>query len=184
MVCARSSFPYAMKNPSTLLAGDAKPLSVSLAALASGDPDVQGGWQVIDADVQEAQARSIAGAALRAWWTDPGEIVSSTTLEVRAIHFVRYPIWFARYRYRGVAAPEGDVFHVGLSAVDGAPVTARHPSKLRAGAARLKGLFGSGGTQAARATTSEGSRPEAPEGKVGDLRARFEAHVQRERGKR
>jgi hypothetical protein len=56
-----------------------------------------------------------------------------------AIHFVRYPVWFARYRYRGEAAPDGDdLFYVGISAVDGTPITARHPSKLRAGAARVK----------------------------------------------
>ena len=44
---------------------------------------------------------------------------------MRALHFVRYPVWFARYRYRGDAAPEGnDLFYVGISAVDGAPITA------------------------------------------------------------
>jgi hypothetical protein len=56
---------------------------------------------------------------------------------------VRYPVWFARYRYRGEAAPAGDdLFYVGISAVDETPITALHPSKLRAGAANVKRFFG------------------------------------------
>jgi hypothetical protein len=34
-----------------------------------------------------------------------------------------------------------DLFYVGISAIDGAPVTAVHPSKLRAGAAKIRKLF-------------------------------------------
>jgi SLOG cluster4 family len=65
------------------------------------------------------------------------------TLTVHAIHFVRCPVWFARYRYRGeaAAADADDLFYVGISAVDEAPITAAHPSKLRAGAAKLRKLF-------------------------------------------
>jgi hypothetical protein len=143
MVCARTAFPYEMKHPSTLLPGDAKPLVVSLAALAHGEPDTYGGWEILDADVDEAKAKQIATRALAGSSSNAGGLFSESEVTVHAMHFVRYPIWFARYRYRGEAAEAGkDLFYVGISAVDGLPITADHPSKLRAGAAKVKRFFG------------------------------------------
>lgn len=142
MVCARTAFPYEMKHPSTLIPGDAKPLTVSLAALAEGDPSLRGGWEVLEADVDERKARELAAASLRTHSAEAGGIFTDSEVTVHAIHFVRYPVWFARYRYRGEAAPEGDdLFYVGISAVDETPITALHPSKLRAGAAKIKRFF-------------------------------------------
>lgn len=142
MVCARTAFPYEMKHPSTLLPGDAKPLTLSLAALEHGEPDTKGGWEILDADVDEMKAKAVAAAALSKYSTSSGALFGESEVNVKAIHFVRYPIWFARYRYRGEAAPTGnDLFYVGISAVDGTPITAEHPSKLRAGTARLKRIF-------------------------------------------
>jgi hypothetical protein len=175
MVCARSSFPYEMKNPKTLLAGDAKPLAVSLSTLLSGDPDAAGEWEVIDADVPQSQARHVGGAKLQQWMRPAHEIATSTELTVYAVHFVRYPIWFARYRYSGLATGVEDQFYVGLSAVDDTCVTAHHPSKLRAGAAKVKGFFGAIGDKIS------GDKPSDPASN--DLRERFRAHVKRERGK-
>ena len=139
MVCARSAFPYAMKHPSTLLPGDAKPLVVSLAALEHGAPDVKGGWEVIDADVDLPAAEKLAATALaRSSGASTGFFSDSEVL-THAGHFVLYPVWFARYRYRGAVLADGnDLFYVGISAVDGVPITAEHPSKLKSGAARVK----------------------------------------------
>jgi hypothetical protein len=147
MVSARTTFPYKMKNPSTLIAGDAKPLVVNLAALEHGEPDTDGGWEVLDADVDEPKARHLAGGALATSSIGSGlTVMKESEYTVHAIHFIRYPVWFARYRYRGEAArpaiERDDLFYVGISAVDGAPITALHPSKLRAGAARIKKFFG------------------------------------------
>jgi hypothetical protein len=143
MVCARTAFPYVMKHPSTFLPGDAKPLTLSLAAMEHGDPDTKGGWEILDADVDEAQARRTTSTALAHHSSQANALLGESQEIVQAIHFVRYPIWFARYRYRGQAAPSGnDLFYLGLSAVDGTQITAEHPSKLRAGAARVKKLFG------------------------------------------
>jgi hypothetical protein len=142
MVSARTAFPYAMKHPSTLLPGDAKPLVVNLAALAHGDPDTEGGWDILDADVDEKQAQAIAASSLAKSSSSSGSLFSESQVTTHAIHFVLYPIWFARYRYRGDAAPTGnDLFYLGISAVDGTPITADHPSKLRSGAARVKKFF-------------------------------------------
>jgi hypothetical protein len=139
MVCARTAFPYEMKHPSTLLPGDAKPLTVSLAALTEGDPDLKGGWQLLDADVTEARARTTAASFLARHSGAAGALIGESEVTVNAIHFVMVPIWFARYRYRGAASSDGnDLYYVGILATDGVPVSASHPSKLRSGAARVK----------------------------------------------
>jgi len=143
MVCARTAFPYEMKHPSTLIAGDAKPLVVSLAALSHDAPDTYGGWEILDADVDEWRLEEIAGGSLAKSSASSVAFLSESQITVHAMHFVLYPIWFARYRYRGDANPDGnELFYVGISAVTGEPVTAEHPSKLRAGAARVKKFLG------------------------------------------
>src|SRR5262249_41666075 len=146
MVCARTAFPYEMKHPSTLLPGDAKPLAVSLAELAHGDPEravLSRGWEILDADVDESQAKKIASTALARSSSNAGGLFGESDVTVHAIHFVRYPIWFARYRYRGDASSDDkDLFYVGISGANGLSITADHPSKLRAGAAKVKKFFG------------------------------------------
>jgi hypothetical protein len=97
---------------------------------------------VLDADVDGNKARGIATASLARSSSASRALFSEAEVTVHAMHFVRYPIWFARYRYRGEAAAEGnDLFYVGISAVEGTPITAEHPSKLRAGAARVRRFF-------------------------------------------
>jgi hypothetical protein len=142
MVSARSGLPYEMKHPSTLLPGDAKPLVLSLAALEHGDPPLTGGWELVDADVTAEQATSMAAAALaKHTQTAGGALFTESSHYIRAAHFVRYPIWFARYRYDGEASENEGLYYVGISALDGISVTAEHPSKLRAGAAKIKKFF-------------------------------------------
>jgi hypothetical protein len=114
-----------------------------VALLQAGDPDPRYGWEVLDADIDEATARALATASYRKLALDPSMLLNEHEVVVRTIHFVRYPLWFARYRYRGQASSSpGGLFHVGISAFDEAPVTALHPSKLMAGAAKLRKLFG------------------------------------------
>lgn len=143
MVCAQSSFPYELKHPGSLLPGEVRPLLLHAASLQPGDPDPSYGWEALDADVDEGAARALATASFRKFSMEPGIMFAQAEVAVNAVHFVRYPVWFARYRYRDERAPTRDgLFHVGLSAVDGTTVTALHPSKLLAGTARLKKLFG------------------------------------------
>src|SRR5947207_1603936 len=84
--------------------------------------------EILDADVDEKQAKANAAAALARHSSHAHALIGESEVNVRAIHFVRYPVWFARYRYRGEASPEGnDLFYVGISALDGVPITAEHP---------------------------------------------------------
>lgn len=191
MVCARSAFPYEMKKPGALLKGDVTPLDVSLAALVPGDPEPSPGWEMLDADVPQKEARGRAGAALeRAAQED--EVVTTSELTVHAVHFVRVPIWLARYRYQGAAAPDGGAFHVGISGLDGTVITAHHPPKLRAGVARIESFFRTlAGAIADRveaakpADPAPAPPPHAPSRRAPiDLKAGFAEHVKRERGKR
>ena len=143
MVCVRADFPYELKHPSTPIPGDARPIMLHPTALAPGDPDPAQGWETLDADVDDGTARALATLSFQKHSLEPSVVFNDAEIVVLAIHFVRYPIWFARYRYDAEVAPTRDgLFHVGISAADGTPVTALHPSKLRAGAARLKKLFG------------------------------------------
>lgn len=143
MVCAVSGFPYEMRHPASPIPGDSKPLALHLGYVQPGDPDPAWGWEVLDADIDVATARALAVNSFRKFAIDPGVLLGDTEIHVRAIHFVRYPVWFARYRYGGQNAPTRDgLFHVGISALDEAPITAVHPSKLAAGAAKIKKLFG------------------------------------------
>lgn len=112
-----------MKHPSTLLPGDAKPLTL------------------LDADVEEMKAKALAAAALSKY--------STFRRPVRRVRGQRegHPLRALPDLVRAVslsseAAPTGnDLFYIGISAVDGTPITAEHPSKLRAGTARLKRIF-------------------------------------------
>ena len=206
MVCARSAFPYEMKAPGGLWEGHVRALEVNLAALVAGDPAAPG-WETVDADVAEPRARKIAGDAFPDA-REHGEdriTITNTELTVHAAHFVRFPLWLARYRYQGEAAPDGGTFHVTLSALDGIVVGAHHPSRLRAGAARIKGFFGSlvDGFRE-RPEARDDAPPDPPPAEVPDappdrrvriadpsareaprdLKLRFAEHVKRVRGKR
>jgi hypothetical protein len=180
-----------MKKPGALLTGDVTPLEVSLAALVPGDPKLEPGWELLDADVPEKEARGRAGAALERTAKEDA-VVTTSELTVHAVHFVRVPIWLARYRYQGVAAPDGGAYHVGISALDGAAITAHHPPKLRAGVAKLKDLFGAltgaVSRRAGAATLAEPAPDPSPSGPPGrapiDLKAKFAEHVERARKRR
>jgi len=187
MICARTSIPYEMKDERTLIQGEVKPLAVNPAALVAGEPATcmrSDEWEVVDADVSEKDARNAGAEALEnrnapnASQGSVTEIACKTDVVVHAVHFVRHPIWFVRYRYEGVASSgKDDLFFVGLSGDTGECVLARHPSKLRAGAAKVKGFFSGVGDSIRSATKSSG---EADGGS--DLRAKFEAFAKKKRG--
>lgn len=143
MVCARHRFPYEMKHPTLAIPGDARPLLLPTTLIQAGDPDPAWGWAEVEADVDDAAAETLAMGSYRQLAIEPNALLGDAEPQVRAMHFVRYPVWLARYRYRADIAPSADgCFHVGISAIDGAPISALHPSKLAAGAAKLKKLFG------------------------------------------
>jgi hypothetical protein len=142
MVCARYGFPYEMKHPSLSIPGDTRPLVLPAGLLLAGDPDPRYGWEEVETDIDVYSGEAMAMTAYRKFSIEPNHLFGNAEPIVRAIHFVRYPLWLARYRYRTEVAPTPDgLFQVGISAVDGAPITAAHPSKLAAGAAKLKKLF-------------------------------------------
>jgi hypothetical protein len=143
MVCARFRFPYEMKHPTLPIPGDARPLVLPLRVLQQGDPDPSWGWEEVQADIDHAAAVELAMTSYRKFAVEPDALWSGVEPAIQAVHFVRYPVWLARYRYRNERAPSADgMFHVGVSALDGAAIMALHPSKLAAGAAKLKKMFG------------------------------------------
>jgi hypothetical protein len=146
MVCAQSTFPYELKHPQSMIPSDSRPILLDAASLRPGDPDPSYGWEVVGADVDEATARAFATSSYRKLSLEANNPFAQTEIGVAVVHFVRYPVWFARYRYRDQTAPSRDgMFHVGISAVDETCIAALHPSKLMAGAARIKKLFGFNG---------------------------------------
>jgi hypothetical protein len=143
MVCAASVFPFEIKHPASILPGDTRPVLTHPALLQPGDPDPRYGWEVLDADVDEITARALAHASFQRLALDPSVLLNEREIVIQTVHFVRYPVWFARYRHRVHQAPSRDgLFYVGISAVDETPITALHPSKLAAGAAKIRKLFG------------------------------------------
>ena len=149
MVCAQTAFPYEIKHPTSMIPSDSRPILLHASSMRPGDPDPTYGWAVVDPDLDERTARGMAIAAYRRLSLDANALlahVEQIESSVHTIHFVWYPVWFARYRYQGQNAPTRDgLFHVAISAVDEACIAAVHPSKLLAGAARIKKLFGFGG---------------------------------------
>jgi len=149
MVCAQRAFPYEIKHPGSMIPSDSRPVLVHASSLQPGDPDPSYGWTIVDADVDQGTGRALAIAAYRRLSLDAGALLAQLEqieTAVHTLHFVWYPVWFARYRYQGQNAPTRDgLFHVGISAVDETCIAAVHPSKLQAGAARIKKLFGFGG---------------------------------------
>lgn len=145
MVCARTAFPFEVRSPTTIIPGDARPIALHPTAMVQDDPDPSQGWEIVDADIDQSTGRELAEAAYHKRAPELSALLSGAEPVIRGVHFVRYPIWFARYRYRTESAPTRDgLFYVGISGWDESPVTALHPSKLLAGAAKLRKMFGLG----------------------------------------
>ena len=62
--------------------------------------------------------------------------------QIRSTTFVLYPVYYARYRYEGEARRHaGEQFFVAVSGRTGEPINAKHPSAVRAAAAKLRRLL-------------------------------------------
>jgi hypothetical protein len=147
MVSARTVVPYEPKLPSLFgkVAG-APPLEVGMnelvaAAAVLAQEALQAG-EVVDADVDQARAQSIASDMVLRAVSPTSAIYASYTPKVHASTFCLYPLFYARYRYEGEARRHvGEEFFVAVSGRTGEVVAARHPSAMRAMAQKLRKLL-------------------------------------------
>lgn len=145
MIAARTLFPYEPKLPSffgklggvappEVGANELVPVADAAAALAEGE--------VVDADVDEDRAEKLASGMLLRAVNPTNAIYASYTPEVRSSVFCLYPVYYARYRYEGEARRhEGEAFFVAVSGRTGDVVAAKHPSAVRAVAAKVRRLL-------------------------------------------
>lgn len=134
LVVARRHLPF---DPTPKLSIDLAELlpRAQLRAPRAGD--------VLAADLPRADAEREACDRLRRSVQAQSALYSKYETRVRSSLLCQYPLWVQRYRYRGEAS-EGlatDECHVAISARTGRVVSARHPSALRAVAAKIKKWF-------------------------------------------
>ncbi len=150
MICARRAFPFEVKLPSFLggtLDGVAS-LEINMGELASNESSsiTELAGEVLDADLtREDAAAEASRLVLRA--VLPGSaLYAKYDPVIRSNLFCRYPVYFARYRYQGEARGDTGEFFVAISARTGKPISAKHPSPVRAAAQRFRKLitFGRG----------------------------------------
>lgn len=145
MIAARTLFPYEPKLPSFFgkLSGVA-PLEIGaneLVPRSTAEPTLAQG-EVLDADVEKERAEKIASGMLLRAVNPTNAIYASYTPQVRSSAFCLYPVYYARYRYEGEARRHaGEDFFVAVSARTGDVVSAKHPSAVRAVAAKVRRLF-------------------------------------------
>jgi len=145
MICARTMFPYEAKLPTTFggIAG-AAPLQIGVAELAprSAAEATLAAGEVVDADVDEARARSVASSMLLRAVSPSNAIYAKYEPVVRTCTFCLYPVYYAHYRYEGEARRHpGEDFFVAVSGRTGAVVSAKHPSAVRAVTSKLRRLL-------------------------------------------
>lgn len=142
MVCARTIVPLTVQLPGRLFShtgthvnpSELVPIDRAREALAQGE--------VVDADVGREQGeRTAAGLLVRA--ISPGNaIYQKYEPQIRSTTFVLYPVYYARYRYEGEARRHvGEQFFVAVSGRTGEAIEAKHPSAVRAAAAKLRRLL-------------------------------------------
>jgi hypothetical protein len=146
-ICARRLFPY--QPPRFQVApflasgfGTVGSLQLRLEEMVprSSHPLPEG--SAIDADLTRAEAEREARELMLHAVRPTSALYSSYEPRVRSAVFVHYPIVLVRYRYQGEAAPQpGAEFHVGVSARTGKIVTSKHPSAVRALAAKFRRLL-------------------------------------------
>lgn len=147
MVCARTLFPYEPKLPSWMsgkLDGIA-PLSVSVAELlpcGKMPPGELDAGEVVDADVTQEAATKIASRMVVRAVSPQNALISRYEPTVQSVLFCRYPVYYARYEYAGVARrTPGEEFFVCVSARTGKTVSSHHPSMVRAAAEKFRKLL-------------------------------------------
>ncbi len=147
MVCARTLFPYEPKLPSWMsgkLDGVA-PLEVAVAELlpcAQMPPGAMDAGEVVDADVSQDGATKIASRMVVRAVSPQNALISKYEPTVRSVLFCRYPVYYARYEYSGVARrTPGEEYFVAVSARTGKTVSSHHPSMVRAAAEKVRKLL-------------------------------------------
>lgn len=147
MISARTLVPYEPKLPSWLdNVGRTPPLEVApnevlpIGAEAAREALAKG--ELVEADVSKEQAEKYACGMLLRSIDARNAFYAKYTPELRAAAFVRYPLYYARYRYSGEARrhAEEDLF-VAVSGRSGEVVSAKHPSAPRAVAAKIRRLL-------------------------------------------
>jgi hypothetical protein len=146
-ICARRLFPYRppRQTVAPLLArgfGTVAPLTLRLEEMVPRSSAGRLEGTVLDADVSREDAEREAKDILLHAARPARALYAEHEARVRSTSFVHYPIVLVRYRYTGEASPEpGQEFHVGVSARSGKIVTSRHPSIVRALAAKFRRLL-------------------------------------------
>jgi hypothetical protein len=145
MVCARTIVPYEAKLPSFFgkMAG-APPLEIGTNELVTIDNarDALASGEVVDADIDKARGEAIASGMLLRAISPTNAIYSKYEPKIHASTFCYYPMYYARYRYEGEARRHaGEEFFVAVSGRTGEVVNAKHPSAVRAAAAKLRKLL-------------------------------------------
>ncbi|MBL8611108.1 MAG: hypothetical protein JNL38_27445 [Myxococcales bacterium] len=147
MVSARKVFPYEAKLPAWLSGtfDGVAPLEVNSGELAPrSDSDLRGG-EIVLPDTAKGDAEAIAAKmVVRA--VHPGNaLYAKYEPQIRSSLFCWYPVYHAVYDYDGAARRhQGERFFVTVSARTGKPVSAHHPSAVRAAAAKLRKLISFG----------------------------------------
>jgi len=145
MISGRTVFPYEPKLPSFFgrMAGT-PPLEVGTNELtqSANATDALAAGEIVDADVDEMRARTIASQMLLRAVSPANAIYSKYEPNVTACTFCLYPVYYARYRYEGEARRHaGEDFFVAVSGRTGEPIAAKHPSAVRAMATKLRKLL-------------------------------------------
>lgn len=136
LVAAREAFPHEPRLPtvSARLQGSA-PLQIPRDAVVPADAAEleENGAVVVQPDVELDEARATASRLVEG-------LPSLLRAELGASWFVLYPIYYARYAYRGEARRAAGVEEhaVAVSGVTGELVAGDFPSPMRALAARLR----------------------------------------------
>jgi hypothetical protein len=145
MISARTIFPYEAKLPSFFgRIGGTPPLEVGTNELttAANARDALASGEVVDADVDEVRARTIASQMLLRAVSPTNAIYAKYEPNVTACTFCLYPVYYARYRYEGEARRHaGEDFFVAVSGKTGEAIAAKHPSAMRAVATKLRKLL-------------------------------------------
>lgn len=98
---------------------------------------------VIEADLPQNEAIAEAKSQVLREVEPASALYSKYEARVRSVALCHYPVWLVRYRYQGEALSDGasEECHVAVSARTGKVVSAKHPSRWRSVAGRVKGWF-------------------------------------------
>ena len=148
MICARRAFPFEVKLP-TFLGGTIDgiaPLEINMGELAPHDGVAtrELGGEIVDPDLTREDAAAEATRLLMRAVLPGSALYARYDPVIRSNLFCRYPVYFARYRYDGTARGDTGEFFVAISARTGKPISAQHPSAVRAAAQRFRKLISFG----------------------------------------